>query len=75
MKINFFTIFKKILNDNYAVSGTKLTIFDELTQKCDQKRHFLINNGNFSLEFQLLFKYLRSEVGWEVIIFKLLTIL
>lgn len=67
MKMNFFTIAEKILNDFYVVSLTKLTIFDQLTLKFDQKRYFLINNDNFSLEFQLLFKYLRSEVKLKVI--------
>ena len=67
MKINFFTIVEKILNEVYAVSLTKLTIFDQLALKSDQKQHILINNDNFSLEFQLLFKYLRSEVKLKVI--------
>ena len=72
--MNFFTIAEKILNDIYVVSLTKLTIFDQLTLKIDQKQFFLINNDNFSLEFQLLFKYLRSEVKLKVIGSYLLTI-
>lgn len=66
-KIDFFTIAEKILNEFYVVCLTKLTIFDQLTPKFDQKHHFLINNDNFSLEFQLLFKYLRSEVKLKVL--------
>ena len=66
MKINFFTIIEKILDETYVVSLTKLTIFDQLTLKYDQKQYILINNDTFSLEFQLLFKYLRSEVELKV---------
>ena len=66
MKINFFTIIEKILNENYVVRLTKLTINDHFSLNFDQKRVILINNDNFSLEFQLLFKYLRSEVKLKV---------
>ena len=38
MKITFFTIIEKILNETYVVSVTKLIIFDELTLKSDQKQ-------------------------------------
>jgi hypothetical protein len=74
MKINFFTIAEKILNEIYVVSLAKLAIIDQLTHKFDQKQQILINNDNFSLEFQLLFKYLRSEVKLKVINRYLLTI-
>lgn len=62
----FFTIAKKILNVIYVVSLTKLTKFDRMALKFDQKQKILINNDDFPLEFQLLFKYLRSEVKRKV---------
>lgn len=68
MKRLFFTIVEKILDKIFVVSLTNLTKIEQLTIKFDQKQLILINNDNFSLEFQLLFKYLRSEVKLKLLI-------